>query len=132
MITKSTKNAPNRMSGEANSYLTATFCVVETSIVFIPEYDYCLTLLATMKESHFIEQNNQKWDELEMGLYSEDQDPKEKSRLFIQVLDDLSYARTFYRNRSVREYLNGIAQLLFNDLNLNERFFVEGILWLFY
>lgn len=75
-----------------------------------------------MKESRFIEQNNQKWDELEMGLYTEDQDPKEKSRLFIQILDDLSYARTFYRNRSVREYLNGIAQLLFNDLNLNERF----------
>lgn len=122
MMIRSTKNAAKRNSGEASSYLTATFCVVETSIVFIPKYDYCLTLLVTMKESRFIEQNNQKWDELEMGFFSEDQDPKKKSRLFIQVLDDLSYARTFYRNRSVREYLNGIAQLLFNDLNLNERF----------
>lgn len=75
-----------------------------------------------MKESKFIEQNNQKWDELEITLQSETQDPKEKSRLFIQVVDDLSYARTFYKNRSVREYLNGMAHLLFTDINLNERF----------
>lgn len=84
-----------------------------------------------MKESKFIEQNNQKWDELETTLESDLQDPKEKSRLFVQVVDDLSYARTFYKNRSVREYLNGMSHLLFSDLNLNERFSLKDFFGFF-
>lgn len=75
-----------------------------------------------MKESDFVKQNNQKWDELESSFVNESKDPRQKSRLFTQITDDLSYARTFYKNRSVREYLNGTAQLLFSELNLNERF----------
>lgn len=75
-----------------------------------------------MKESRFVEQNNQKWEELEYDLTGESRDPEKKSRLFIQISDDLSFARTFYGNRSVREYLNGVGQLLFSQLNLNERF----------
>ncbi|MFY0673285.1 MAG: stage II sporulation protein M [Bacteroidia bacterium] len=75
-----------------------------------------------MKESRFVEQNNQKWAELEHDIKGDSGNPEKKSRLFIQISDDLSYARTFYRNRSVREYLNGVGQLLFSQLNLNERF----------
>jgi uncharacterized membrane protein SpoIIM required for sporulation len=75
-----------------------------------------------MKESRFVEQNNQKWEELEYDLTGDARNPEKKSRLFIQITDDLSFARTFYGNRSVREYLNGVGQLLFSQLNLNERF----------
>lgn len=39
--------------------------------------------------------------------------PEKLNDLFIQVTDDLSYARTFYPNRSVRVYLNGLAQRIF-------------------
>ena len=80
-----------------------------------------------MRESKFVERNNQKWADLETSLVGNDQDPRKKSRLFIQAVDDLSFARTFYRNRSVREYLNGIAQLLFSDINLNERWSFKKI-----
>ncbi len=40
-------------------------------------------------------------------------DADKLSDLFIQVTDDLSYARTFYPRRSVRVYLNGLAQKVF-------------------
>ena len=59
--------------------------------------------------------------DFENNLLKNDKDPSKTSKLFVQVTDDLSYARTFYKNRSVRLYLNGIAKLLFNDLNKPER-----------
>ncbi len=66
-----------------------------------------------MKETNFIDQNKKKWKELEELLQEDRKDPDKLSNLFIQVTDDLSYARTFYPNRFVRLYLNNIAQQLF-------------------
>lgn len=74
-----------------------------------------------MKESEFIEQNKKKWLDFENNLQKKDVDPSKTSKLFIQITDDLSYARTFYQNRSVKLYLNGIAKLLFNDLNKSHK-----------
>ena len=70
-----------------------------------------------MKESDFINQNKIKWIEVEKNLTSNELSPSDTSKLFIQVTDDLSYARTFYKNRSVKIYLNEIAKFLFNDIN---------------
>ncbi|PJA06627.1 MAG: hypothetical protein COX70_09130 [Flavobacteriales bacterium CG_4_10_14_0_2_um_filter_32_8] len=70
-----------------------------------------------MKESDFIEQNKEKWKNFEHNLLKKDATPQEISKLFVQITDDLSYARTFYRARSVKIYLNGVAKLLFNDIN---------------
>lgn len=70
-----------------------------------------------MKESEFIEQNKKKWLEFENSLEENIPDPGKTTKLFVQITDDLSYARTFYKNRSVRLYLNAIARVLFNDLN---------------
>ncbi len=70
-----------------------------------------------MKESDFINQNKIKWREVEKNLTKTDVSPSETSKLFVQVTDDLSYARTFYKNRSVKVYLNEIAKFLFNDIN---------------
>jgi len=72
-----------------------------------------------MKESEFIEQNKEKWVDFEDNLRKKDVSPEKTSKLFIQITDDLSYARTFYKNRSVKNYLNGVAKLLFNDINKN-------------
>lgn len=74
-----------------------------------------------MKESEFIEQNKEKWLDFENNLQKKNVDPSKTSKLFIQITDDLSYARTFYQNRSVKLYLNGIAKLLFNDLNKSQK-----------
>ena len=54
-----------------------------------------------MKESDFINQNKAKWLEVEKNLTKAEVSPSDTSKLFVQVTDDLSYARTFYKNRSV-------------------------------
>ncbi len=74
-----------------------------------------------MRETNFINQNKQKWDDFEQMLRRKDSDPDKMSELFVQVTDDLSYSRTFYPNRSVRVYLNTIAQNIFLSLYKNKK-----------
>jgi uncharacterized membrane protein SpoIIM required for sporulation len=73
-----------------------------------------------MKESKFVDQNKAKWHDYEKDLRNKESRAARLNQLFIQVTDDLSYARTFYKNRSVKVYLNGLAQKLFNDLYRNQ------------
>jgi uncharacterized membrane protein SpoIIM required for sporulation len=74
-----------------------------------------------MKETGFIKQNKEKWIEFEKILQDKKKDPDRLSGLFIQITDDLSYSRTFYPNRSVRVYLNNIAQQVFHSIYRNKR-----------
>ncbi len=74
-----------------------------------------------MKETQFIAQNKQKWAKYEKVLNSDSKDPEILSNLFIETTDDLSYSRTFYPNRSVRVYLNGIAQKIFYSIYKNRK-----------
>ena len=74
-----------------------------------------------MRETHFIKQNKEKWSKFEQLLKAKKKDLDKLSDLFVQTMDDLSYARTFYRNRSVRVYLNGLAQQLFHSIYKNKR-----------
>jgi uncharacterized membrane protein SpoIIM required for sporulation len=74
-----------------------------------------------MRETKFIEQNQAKWAEFEQMLRSGQRDPERLNELFIQVTDDLSYARTFYPNRSVRVYLNHLAQRIFHHIYRGKR-----------
>lgn len=67
-----------------------------------------------MRETRFIDQNKEKWREAETLLESPVKDPDKLSNLFVQVIDDLSYSRTYYSNRSVRVYLNKIARQYFS------------------
>lgn len=66
-----------------------------------------------MRETEFINQNKEKWEEFEQVLEGKKPNPKKLSELFVQITDDLSYSRTFYPNRSVRVYLNSVAQRVF-------------------
>lgn len=67
-----------------------------------------------MKETRFIAQNKEKWQESENLVQHDIKDPDKLSNLFTQVIDDLSYSRTYYPNRSVRVYLNKIARQYFS------------------
>lgn len=69
-----------------------------------------------MKETKFIQQNKKKWAEFESLSKSKHKDSNLYSKLYIQITDDLSYARTFYSNRSVRVYLNNLAQDIFHKI----------------
>jgi len=70
-----------------------------------------------MREKEFVEQNKQKWQRFEQHFAGESNaGPSELSDLFTQITDDLSYARTNYSRRSIRVYLNNLAQKVFLGL----------------
>ncbi|MBX7227438.1 MAG: stage II sporulation protein M [Chitinophagales bacterium] len=69
-----------------------------------------------MRETKFIEQNKKKWEEFEEEFNQNQRDSNKLSKLFIQITDDLSYSRTFYGSRSVRYYLNILAQRVFGTI----------------
>lgn len=74
-----------------------------------------------MRESQFVEQNSEKWAAFEKALGSRKKDPETLRKSLIEVTDDLSYAQTYYKNRSVRVYLNGLAQKVYNLIYKNRR-----------
>lgn len=74
-----------------------------------------------MKETQFIEQNKAKWQSFESILAKESVDPEKLRDIFLQVTDDLSFARTFYPNRSVRVYLNSLAKEVFNKTHHHKK-----------
>ena len=66
-----------------------------------------------MKESDFIEHNQEKWRHYESFLEDNVQpDAEVMHQALIETADDLSYARTFYANRAIKSYLNGLLQRL--------------------
>ena len=67
-----------------------------------------------MKETSFIEQNKKKWQRFQQLAANDAGDPEELADLYSDITDDLSYAQTFYNRRTVRVYLNQIAQGIHN------------------
>ena len=74
-----------------------------------------------MKETSFINQNKKKWAKFEQMSKQAKNDPDEMSRLFVEITDDLAYARTHYSKRSVRVYLNSLAQQIFHSIYKKKR-----------
>lgn len=60
------------------------------------------------------------WEELEVLLNRASKDADKLSELFVKVSSDLSYARTYFPNRSVRLYLNNLTQRVFDSLRTKE------------
>lgn len=73
-----------------------------------------------MKETDFIHQNRKKWGKDEFIFDKKNADPDQVSEAFTEITEDLSYARTFYTFRSVRVYLNQLAQSIYFKLNLRK------------
>lgn len=66
-----------------------------------------------MKESKFVHQNKEKWQEFEKLSQSKEKNPDRLSELYVQITDDLSYSKTYYKNRMVRAYLNNLSQKVY-------------------
>lgn len=63
-----------------------------------------------MREASFIKRNKKKWLLFEDALSKKQKiSPDKLSDLYIEVTDDLSYAKTFYPNSNTVAYLNGVA-----------------------
>ncbi len=75
-----------------------------------------------MREPAFIRQNADKWKQFEALLdRKSDASPDEQAELFIQITDDLSYAKTFYPNSKVTKYLNTLAGKVHQTIYKNKK-----------
>lgn len=70
-----------------------------------------------MKETKFIEKNKEKWSRFEKAYTSSQKNPEELSKLYLDLTEDLGYAQTFYNRRTVRVYLNQLAQKVFSGVH---------------
>ena len=70
-----------------------------------------------MREAAFIKQNKQKWLDFERQIYAkENSNPDELSKLYIHLVNDLSYAQTFYPKSKTILYLNSLAAKSFQKI----------------
>jgi len=70
-----------------------------------------------MREPLFVKQNSAKWTSFETVPTN---DPDELANRFIQITDDLAYAKTFYPNSKTTLYLNGLAARLHQSIYKNK------------
>lgn len=70
-----------------------------------------------MKEISFLKQNHAKWQRFEELLNThKGSNPDALADLFIQVTDDLSYAKTFYPGTQTEKYLNSLAARVHQEI----------------
>ena len=75
-----------------------------------------------MREAAFIHRNKARWQRLENALAAPAQcTGDELAELYIELNDDLSYARTFYPEGQLPTYLNGLATRLHHLIYRNKR-----------
>jgi uncharacterized membrane protein SpoIIM required for sporulation len=70
-----------------------------------------------MREPLFVKQNSEKWKSFENVV---SHDPDELADRFIQITDDLAYAKTFYPKSKTTAYLNGLAAKLHQSIYKNK------------
>ena len=76
-----------------------------------------------MREAAFVQRNKEKWQRLERVLAHRDQglSADESSSLYIELTDDLSYARTFFPGAEVTTYLNELAVGMHQHVHKNQK-----------
>jgi uncharacterized membrane protein SpoIIM required for sporulation len=86
-----------------------------------------------MRETAFLKQNEKKWKEFESLLHAKKGmvPPDKIAELFIEVTDDLSYARTHYPQSTTTQYLNGLAGQLHQAIVRNKKV-KSGTFWRFW
>ncbi len=71
-----------------------------------------------MREALFIKKNAQKWNEYQ---YLQTEDPDQMADRFITLLDDLSYAKTFYPHSKVTQWINSLAVSIYQTIYQNKK-----------
>ena len=71
-----------------------------------------------MREARFIKKNVDKWNQYQQ---EESKDPDEMADRFVTLLDDLSYAKTFYPKSKVTHWINGIAAGIYQSIYQNRK-----------
>ncbi|MFI5155166.1 MAG: stage II sporulation protein M [Chitinophagales bacterium] len=71
-----------------------------------------------MREGRFIKKNIEKWKQYQ---YDSSTGPDEMAREFAELVNDLGYAKTFYPNSRVTQYLNGLASRIYLGIYKNKK-----------
>lgn len=71
-----------------------------------------------MREAMFIKKNAEKWKEYQQLQTG---NPDETAERFITLVDDLSYAKTFYPRSKVTHWINGIAASIYQSIYRNRK-----------
>lgn len=71
-----------------------------------------------MREALFVKQNSEKWQHYESVRQA---NPDEVANQFIEITNDLAYAKTFYPNSKTTAYLNGLASKLHQAVYKNKK-----------
>jgi uncharacterized membrane protein SpoIIM required for sporulation len=79
-----------------------------------------------MREPLFIKKNKERWDNYDNF---ETNDPDELSDRFLHIMDDLSYAQTFYPKSKTHRYLNERATSFYNEIYKRKRNNLSSILY---
>jgi uncharacterized membrane protein SpoIIM required for sporulation len=75
-----------------------------------------------MREVAFIKQNKEKWLELELAIFGKaKKNPDELANLYIQMMNDLSYAQTYYPKSKTVIYLNYLASQIYQRIYKTRR-----------
>jgi uncharacterized membrane protein SpoIIM required for sporulation len=71
-----------------------------------------------MREGMFLKKNVDKWNRYQQ---EETSDPDETAERFITLVDDLSYAKTFYPHSKVTRWINSIAANVYQNIYRNKK-----------
>jgi uncharacterized membrane protein SpoIIM required for sporulation len=71
-----------------------------------------------MKEALFVKQNAEKWKNYEV---LKTDSPDELAQRFVDITNDLAYAKTFYPKSKTTAYLNGLASTLHQAIYKNKK-----------
>lgn len=75
-----------------------------------------------MREVAFIKQNKQKWLDLEQAIFGKTiKNPDEIANLYIQIVNDLAYAQTYYPKSKTVIYLNHLASQIYQRIYKTKR-----------
>lgn len=75
-----------------------------------------------MREPTFIKKNAEKWQRFEQLLKGKQTiSPDEQAELYVQLTDDLSYAKTFYPKSKITTYLNQLTSQVHQQIYRNKR-----------
>jgi len=71
-----------------------------------------------MREAMFIKKNAEKWNKYQ---HSPTNNPDETAERFVNLIDDLSYAKTFYPKSKATRWVNGIAAGIYQSIYQNKK-----------
>ena len=85
-----------------------------------------------MREVAFIKQNKVKWLEFEQAIFGKTKkNPDEMASLYIHLINDLSYARTYYPKSKTVVYLNHLASLIYQRIYKTKRTETNRLVYFF-